>query len=259
MTSPTPVFARSPHCKLALWLGAACALAALALFPYIIALTPARFAVLRLPLWAVVLAQVAQAGVLCWLIAWLGLYLGSRYGLDAPWLRAWVYRQPMPARQGRWMLAALLGVVSGIAIIGIDLMRPHPMPHVVDAIGHAWRGALASLYGGIVEEIQCRLLLVSLLVWLLAWTQRQQARPWMFVTAIVLAALLFGAGHLPTAFATGMAHTPLAIGRIILLNAVVGLTCGGLFWKFGLEHAMLAHFCADLVLHVAAPLAMGLP
>jgi hypothetical protein len=36
---------------------------------------------------------------------------------------------------------------------------------------------------------------------------------------------------------------------------VVGTVTGVLFWKYGLEHAMLAHFCADLVLHVIAPLA----
>ena len=54
---------------------------------------------------------------------------------------------------------------------------------------------------------------------------------------------------------SGMAHTPLLIGRIVLLNALVGLATGALFWKYGLEHAMLAHFCTDLVLHVALPLA----
>jgi hypothetical protein len=113
-------------------------------------------------------------------------------------------------------------------------------------------------YGGIVEETECRLLLVSLFVWLLAWLNHRQARPWMFVVAIVLSALLFGAGHLPAAFAIGMAHAPFAIARIVLLNALVGLVTGTLFWKYGLEHAMLAHFCADLVLHVAAPLAASL-
>ena len=80
----------------------------------------------------------------------------------------------------------------------------------------------------------------------------------MFVVAITLAALLFGAGHLPTAFAIGMAHAPFAIARIVLLNALVGLVTGTLFWKYGLEHAMLAHFCADLVLHVGLPLAASL-
>jgi len=79
----------------------------------------------------------------------------------------------------------------------------------------------------------------------------------MYGVAIVLAALLFGAGHLPAAFSAGMAHGPLSIGRIILLNALVGLPFGWLFWKYGLEHAMVAHFSADLVLHVGAQLALA--
>jgi hypothetical protein len=121
----------------------------------------------------------------------------------------------------------------------------------------AWRGALAVFYGGIVEEVLCRLLPVSALVWLLARCNRRVVRPWMFVLAIALAALLFGAGHLPAAHAAGLLGTPLLVARIVLLNAVVGAVTGGLFWKYGLEHAMLAHFCADLVLHVALPLAGG--
>jgi membrane protease YdiL (CAAX protease family) len=44
--------------------------------------------------------------------------------------------------------------------------------------------------------------------------------------------------------------TPLVITRTIILNALVGVVCGWLYWKRGLESAMLAHFSADLVLHV---------
>lgn len=259
MTPPgTPV--RGPHLKLALLLGAAGILAALALSPYLMALMPLKFAALPMPLWAALAAQALQAGVLCWLLGWLGLFLGARHGLDAPWLRAWVYRRPRdPARRARWWLAALLGVLAALLVIGIQ--RAGSPWHGIDpgaALDSAWRGALASLYGGIVEETECRLLLVSLFVWLLAWCNRRQARPWMFVVAIALAALLFGAGHLPTAFAIGMAHAPFAIVRIVLLNALVGLVTGTLFWKYGLEHAMLAHFSADLVLHVGLPLAASL-
>ncbi|SFS19787.1 CAAX protease self-immunity [Dyella sp. OK004] len=254
MSSPTESVVRGPHLKLALWLGVAAALATPALFPYLIAMTPAP---LRIPLWKAIAIGAAQTGVLTWLFAWLGLYLGGGHGLDAPWLRAWIYRQPMPARRTHWMLAALLGVLAGIAVAGIEQIQPPPTPRVLDTIGQTWRGALASLYGGTAEEILCRLGSVSLLVWLLAWPRRQQARSWMFIVAIVLAALLFGAGHLPFAFSTGIAHTPFAIGQIIFLNSLVGLVCGGLFWKFGLEHAMLAHFCADLILHVASPLVLG--
>jgi len=251
---------RSPNLKLALLLGIAGMLATLALLPYLLVLMPQKFAALPLPLPVVMAAQVAQAGVLCWLLAWLGLYLGAPYGLDAPWLRAWVDRRPRsPSVSAHWWLAILLGVLAALLIIGLSLLGPKEAAgHGTHAIGLAWRGFLASFYGGIVEEVECRLLLVSALVWLLARCNRRVARPWMFVVAIVLAALLFGAGHLPAAFAIGLAHTPLLIARIIVLNALVGLVTGGLFWKYGLEHAMLAHFCADLVLHVGLPLATSL-
>jgi hypothetical protein len=192
--------------------------------------------------------------MLCWLLGWLGLYLGAPYGLDAPWLRAWVYRRPRdPARRPRWWLAVLLGGLAALLVVGLSALGPK---HAEDII-QAWRGALASFYGGIVEEVLYRLLLVSALVWLLARCNRRVARPWMFVLAIVLAALLFGAGHLSAAHAAGLLGTPLLVARIVLLNAVVAVVFGGLFWKYGLEHAMLAHFCADLVLHVALPLAGG--
>lgn len=258
---PPELRVREPHLKLALLLGVAGILATLALSPYLIALMPLKLAASRVPLWVLLPAQALQAGVLCWLFGWLGLFLGARHGLDAPWLRAWVYRQPrIPARPARWWLAVLLGVLAALLVVGTDLIRSpwHHSPDTVAALGSAWRGALASFYGGIVEETECRLLLVSLFVWLLAWLNHQRALSWMFVVAIVLAALLFGAGHLPAAFATGMAHAPLPIARIVLLNALVGLVTGTLFWKYGLEHAMLAHFSADLVLHVALPLAASL-
>ncbi|EIM04651.1 CPBP family glutamic-type intramembrane protease [Rhodanobacter denitrificans] len=243
-----------PHLKLAALFGIAGALATLALMPYAMALTPQKFTALPLPLPAIVLAAAAQTGVLCWLLGWLGLYLGAPYGLDAPWLRAWVYRRPRdPARRPRWWLAVLLGGLAGLLVVGLSALGPKHAENIIQA----WRGALASFYGGIVEEVLCRLLLVSALVWLLARCNRRVARPWMFVLAIVLAALLFGAGHLPAAHAAGLLGTPLLVARIVLLNAVVAVVFGGLFWKYGLEHAMLAHFCADLVLHVALPLAGG--
>ncbi len=252
--NPSTLPVSGPHLKLAAMFGIAGALAALALMPYVMALTPQKFAALPLPLPVIVLKAAVETGMLCWLLGWLGLYLGAPYGLDAPWLRAWVYRRPRnPARRPHWWLAVMLGVLAALLVVGLSALGPK---HAEDTL-QAWRGALASFYGGIVEEVQARLLLVSALVWLLARCNRRVARPWMFVLAIALAALLFGAGHLPAAIAAGIADTPLLIARIVLLNAVVAVVFGGLFWKYGLEHAMLAHFCADLVLHVALPLAGG--
>ncbi len=252
---------RGPHLRVALCLGAAGIVATLLLFPYLMALMPQKFARLPLPWWAVMGAQALQAGVLCWLLGWLGLSLGAKYGQGAPWLHAALYRQPRAAStRSRWWLAALLGIGAALLVLLLQQLFVHhagtatPHPHNA-SIDWAWRGALASFYGGIVEEVKCRLLLVSLLVWLLARTAHGRARPWMFVLAVLLAAVLFGAGHLPAAFAAGMHAAPLPILRIILLNAVAGIVFGALYCRLGLEHAMLAHFSADLVLHVLAPLA----
>ena len=44
--------------------------------------------------------------------------------------------------------------------------------------------------------------------------------------------------------------TPLVITRAILLNGIGGVVFGWLYWKRGLEAAMIAHFSADIVLHV---------
>jgi len=252
-THSTHPSASGPHLKLAVLLGIAGALATLALMPYLLALVPVQLAALHWPLPAIALTQMGATGVLCWLLGWAGLRLGAPYGLDAPWLRAWVYRQPRdPARRGRWGLAALLGVLAALGVIGLSLLGPQPAR--TETTIAAWRGVLALCYGGIVEEVLCRLFPIGALVWLLARGSGRVARPWMYVLAIVLAALLFGAGHLPAAHAAGMLGTPLLVARIVLLNAAVGIVSGGLFWKYGLEHAMLAHFCADVVLHVALPM-----
>ncbi|MDP9098903.1 MAG: hypothetical protein M3N48_07905 [Verrucomicrobiota bacterium] len=44
------------------------------------------------------------------------------------------------------------------------------------------------------------------------------------------------------------------VTTVISLNALVALGFGYLYWKRGLESAMLAHFSADIVLHVIGPM-----
>jgi len=244
---------RTTHVKMALMLGACAVIATLALQPFLVMTEPAVMSKLRVPFFVI---AVLQGGLPNFFLGWLGLSLGSQYGLDAPWLRAFVDpSRREPVIRTRWGLAALTGFVAGALVEGLNHMGPSVLPPTGDVspLGQAWRGALASLYGGTAEEILMRLFLVTLFVWVFALFNRRQARPCMFVFAIALAALLFGAAHLGYAFSVGISHTPLLIGKIVLLNALVGWVTGTLFWKYGLEHAMLAHFCADLVLHVATP------
>jgi len=71
----------------------------------------------------------------------------------------------------------------------------------------------------------------------------------IFWIANILAAVLFGLGHLP-ATALLVSLTPLIIVRAIVLNGFVGIVCGWLYQTRGLEAAMISHFSADIVLHV---------
>ena len=101
-----------------------------------------------------------------------------------------------------------------------------------------------------------RLFLVSGIAWVLGrFWQNTSGLPsdgayWL---AIVLAAVLFGLGHLPAT--RGLTPlTPMIILRAVVLNGVVGIATGWLFWQYGLAAAMVSHFSADILLHLVAPL-----
>ena len=126
-------------------------------------------------------------------------------------------------------------------------------PKAAPAGMSAFNGLLASFYGGIAEELQLRLFLMTLMLWVVARLRRRQPGNAAFHVAIVLAAVLFGVGHLPAA-AQLWGLDAIVVLRTIVLNALVGCVCGWLYWRRGLEMAMLAHFSADIVLHVLAPL-----
>ena len=103
-----------------------------------------------------------------------------------------------------------------------------------------------------------RLGLFSLLAWLLGKISRTPEgvpSPLAFWLANILVAVLFGVGHLP-ATAMLVPLTPLVVTRALLLNGLAALVFGHLYWKRGLESAMLAHFTADVFLHLISPLLM---
>jgi hypothetical protein len=211
--------------------------------------------------WILLLIQIGQSMVLIGFATALGLWLGPKVGLGAPLL----YDLVSGDREARSRLRALilpsvvLGVLAGVAIVLLDLRIFVPrLAAVASDTGElqssAWQGLLASFYGAVPEELLLRLGLMTLLVWVGArLTRTFPPGPLVMWTAIVVSALLFGAGHLPTTAAI-LPLTPLVITRALLLNGIGGIVFGWLYWKRGLLAAMLAHFSADIVLHVVMPL-----
>jgi len=238
------------------------ALSALAVLPYALELMAPELRRLLPPLHVLLPAQFVQALVLMGLMSWIGLALGPGLGLDAPWLRHAVARLAGPAPAWRRPLVeAVAGAVIAVAAVAAVMallddrlppMRvaepPRPGPGI---------GLLASFYGAIGEEIQLRLFLVTLLAWLLVRGSRRRigARPAIGI-AVVLAALAFGAGHLPAA-AQLWPLDAVVVARTLLANGAAGLVFGALYARRGLETAMASHFLADVALHVACPLLAG--
>ena len=249
------------HFRLAVVLGLAGALATGLVLPYAMALMPgasAKVAQAGIGLPVFVALQVAQALVVFTLMSWAGLRVGAPMGLDAPILRAIVYRTPKPPREaGTLALACAIGLVSAMLVVAIDSALQPWMPPARSGLPPAierWKGLLASFYGGIGEELQLRLFAMTLILWVV-WKLLARGRPsppplaaWI---AIMLAAIAFAAGHLPAA-ASVWPLDAVVVWRTLSLNAIVGVACGWLFYRWGLEHAIAAHFTADIVLHVVA-------
>ena len=152
-----------------------------------------------------------------------------------------------------------LGITAGILIvlIGIPFNKFIPELLKLEAPVTVWKALLASFYAGIAEEVLLRLFLVSLFVWIIFKIKKDKdGRPTVFGIwlSIILAAVFFGLGHLPaTAQITSL--TGIVIVRAIVLNGIGGIIFGWLYWKKGLESAMIAHFSADIVLHIITPFA----
>ena len=239
----------------------------------IVAVLPYSFAIqgsslsqldVPMPVWLLLTLQVLQNAVMFAVVILIGLLAANRVGLGLPILEARLQGESVGEKVKAILLPSiLLGVIGSILVIALDslVFMPMLMTELGDKAASlnqealqpaAWKGLLASFYGGIDEEVLLRLGLMSVLVWFGRFISKtEDGRPTLAVLWIanILAAVLFGLGHLP-ATAALFPITPLVVMRAIVLNGFVGIVAGYLYYKHGLEAAMLSHFSADIVLHV---------
>jgi|LGOV01.1.fsa_nt_gb membrane protease YdiL (CAAX protease family) len=244
--------------KLVLLLLIACFVAVLAVLPYALSLQSEALAELPIPLPVVVLLSLLQSTVMFLVAIIVGLIVSRRVGLKTPILDNYVAGKPVAGMIAPTLKRGVIyGTLVGLAIILMDWAGGQVVDlHFPETVAPVWQGALASLYGGIAEEVLMRLFFMSVLVWLIGVVLKNSdgsPRTSAFWLAIVCSAVLFGLGHLP-ATAQLVELSPFVVLRAILLNGIGGIVFGWLFWKRGLETAMAAHFSTDIVLHVALPL-----
>jgi hypothetical protein len=214
------------------------------------------------------LISAGQNLLLYGLLILTGLYVARRSLLGAPILTGLFQKEDVRDKVRMMLLPALLiGMIGAVIILLLDqFVFGPPLAAEMELLGvnigvslnpPAWQGLLASFYGGINEEVLLRLFVLTLIGGLMAAVLRkldQKLPVVIFWIANILAAVLFGLGHLPATASIGLPMDFLVITRAIVLNGLLGVGFGWLYWKHGLESAMLSHFTADIVLHVLTPL-----
>lgn len=239
------------HKFLVLWLVGL--VGAAAVLPYAFTLQHDIIAKVGKPLPVLVFASIAQTAVLLALAIYFGLKFAKHVGLP-------VLEAGLPAKEklrNFLTLAVGAGVVTAVLITLGDKIFGRYLPQLAAVNGSValWKTLLASLYGGVVEEVLMRLFCMSLFAWLFAKVFRvtePTKNALLMWTAIVVSTVLFGLGHLPVTAALTVI-TPLVVARAIVLNGIGGLVFGWLYWKKGLEYSVVAHFTADIVLLTVLP------
>lgn len=198
------------------------------------------------------LAAVLQTLVLLLIFCAVGTAVTPGIGLKAPFFEA--------LAAGSIDLDALLSQIIPSLIVGIGgavvfvaayymIFRPRLDQHTL-AVTESLRAELGLagrvFYGGIFEEVLTRWGLLSVVIWAIAKVSGVLSPVTIWVS-IVIAGVLFGLGHLPSAVGAGARISPALVSTAIALNLWAAILFGWLFWQYGLVAAMLGHILFHLI------------
>ncbi|MFW9806921.1 MAG: type II CAAX prenyl endopeptidase Rce1 family protein [Candidatus Thorarchaeota archaeon] len=185
----------------------------------------------------------------------LGLRLGRKVGLGAPIINADMNNEPVGDKlKAVFKIAPFLGIISGVLVFVFTQfvfspMIPSSTPSIIPSLGSR---VLTILYGGIYEELFLRLFILTVIVWFV-WRikMKEDGTPYMltFWVGIILSVLVFSLLNLST-IGLAMEITSIIVIRAIVLNGIPAVIFGWLYWKQGIESAIVAHIFADITIHV---------
>lgn len=211
---------------------------------------------------AIKLLGLVQPAVIVALAVWAGVALAPRVGLSAPVVGAWVSGgRMMPALRPQVVPGLLGGLGAGLAIVLIAATANPWLPPGaaarISAFGRLLPLPTRLLSGGITEEVLLRWGLMTFLAWGF-WRgfqkKHERAPAGCYHAAIMVSAAIFGAGHLPVAFLVVPQPNFALVAFVMAANGAFGVVGGYLFWKCGLEAAVLAHMVTHMVLFTASRL-----
>ncbi|MEQ1646329.1 MAG: CPBP family intramembrane glutamic endopeptidase, partial [Pyrinomonadaceae bacterium] len=209
---------------------------------------------------ALKLLSLVQPTVILAVAVLIGVGLSSKVGLSSPVAEAAASRSNWASALKTQIVPGVIGgLAGGLTVVSIAaILTPFLSHEVLTRLGEFGNVAplpLRLLYGGITEELLLRWGLMTLLVWA-GWHlfQKGKGRPRSvcFVAAILISSFIFAIGHLPVAFMLFPEPTPALVLFVIFGNSAFGLVAGWLYWKKGLESAIIAHALTHVVMFSAS-------
>lgn len=215
-----------------------------------------------LPMPVIQAISLVQSSMILIAMVVVGTWLSPKINLGTPLMDAYFLHHAWDGSRFKQILFAgsVGGVLGGISLILLyQTASPFlPKEFIESAQNLSLPFYTKILYGGITEEILMRWGIMSFFVWLFyRVTQGVNSRvhPLNYIIGIILSALIFGAGHLPAASMLSPVVTLPLVAYVILGNGIFGLIAGYLYWKKGLECAVVAHMLAHVVMTVGEKIA----
>jgi membrane protease YdiL (CAAX protease family) len=178
-----------------------------------------------------------------------GSFLHDKVSLDAPIIKSFVAKHKHFNQNSILKFGIIGGVITGIVLVLSNAISAQYLPSELVEIGNNLEVSLANrfLYGGITEEILMRFGLMTLVVWL-AYKVLNSLSPLVYWIGIIISSIVFGLGHFPIVFQTVAEPSSFLLLYILIANSLGGAIFGWLYWKKGLEAAMIAHIFAHIVM-----------
>ncbi|MGZ0049490.1 CPBP family glutamic-type intramembrane protease [Brevibacillus gelatini] len=202
------------------------------------------------PVSVLVALMMLQTCIFLALATAAGLWLLPSTGLRLWFVEHWSQKATLPfSLPAFWAVSVVSGIVAGgvVALVDRSFFQPQmTVKRREDPISNRFFGLLSSFYGGVCEEVLMRLGVMTVAVFLAQKLGLGGISYWL---GIAVAAIAFACAHLPGNYMT-YGKSSVVTRWTLLLNGMLGILFGCLFWQYGLEAAIISHFCADIVLHV---------
>jgi len=203
--------------------------------------------------WLIKVVGLIQPTIIVAAAAFVGVLLAEKVSLSAPAFEAFARGNSITTALRAQIVPGLVGgLIGAVAVLSSWIAARAALPQDFVARAEQFNRLLPIptrlLYGGITEEVLVRWGVLTLLVWA-CWKvfQHGQGKPnnGYLVAAILVSSIVFGVGHLPIAVALGSLNFPIGV-FVVSANSIFGLIAGYLYWRKGLEAAIIAHMLTHL-------------